>query len=335
MAIANAQVDPWIPKLDEETRSAMQRVQPNSLKGHVSFLSSDLLLGRETPSVGLDLAAEYIAAQFRRAGIEPAAKDGYFQVAPWPLEGTPKTKVRNVVGILRGSDTFLRETYVLVSAHYDHLGTRAEAKDKVFNGANDNGSGTAGVIELAQSLAAMKTRPKRSIVFALWFGEEKGLQGSRYYGKNPLFPIDKTVAMINLEQIGRTDDADTVRKKALSMTGYDYSDLGPILRESARATGIEVEKHPVNSDAYFARSDNQAFADLGVPAHTVCTTFTYPDYHQAGDEWEKLDYDNMAAVLKGVLVGLVTLSDTIQEPRWNAKNPKAERYAAARAARKR
>src|SRR5689334_7043757 len=139
-------------------------ISAKSLEGHLSFLASDLLEGRDTPSRGLDIAAEYIAAQFRRIGLKPVGDDGYFQTNT--LEGG--TKVRNVIGVLPGSDPKLKHTYVFVTAHYDHLGMRPEGEgyiDRIYNGANDDGSGVVSAIEVAASLASMKTRPKRSIVF--------------------------------------------------------------------------------------------------------------------------------------------------------------------------
>src|SRR5690348_17353075 len=164
-----------------EQRVVMDHVSADSLRGNLSFLASDLLEGRATPSRGLDLAAEYIAAQFRRAGLEPAGDDGYFQTTTIPIRGSDKTsKVRNVIGILRGSDPELKDTYVLVTAHYDHLGMRQATPDTdpnadlIYNGANDDGSGTVSVIELAGALAEMKTRPKRTLVFMTFFGEERG-----------------------------------------------------------------------------------------------------------------------------------------------------------------
>src|SRR5437762_9490200 len=106
-------------------KPALDRITARSLRGHLSFLASDLLEGRSTPSRGLDLAAEYIAAQFRRAGLDPAGDDGYFQTTTVSVRGTDKMeKVRNVIGILRGSDPALKDTCVVVSGHYDHLGIR-------------------------------------------------------------------------------------------------------------------------------------------------------------------------------------------------------------------
>lgn len=320
------------PELSADHRAALERISPDSLKGNLSFLASDALEGRATPSPGLTIAAEFIAAQFRKAGLEPGVGNSYFQTTTLKARGSDEEKpVSNVIGVLRGSDPKLRDSYIIVTAHYDHIGMNPNAPgdDKIFNGANDDGSGTVGVIELAQALSTLKVRPKRSIVFMTFFGEERGLLGSRYYGKNPVFPLNQTIAHINLEQIGRTDDREGPRVSGASMTGFDFSEIGPIFAAAGKAVGVEISKHPRNSDAFFGRSDNQALAALGVPAHTVCVAFVYPDYHGVGDHWEKVDYPNTAKVLKGVALGILALADSKDEPRWNAQNEKAARYLKA------
>ena len=320
------------PTVPPEARAMLERISPDSLRGNLSFLASDLLEGRGTPSRGLNLAAEYIAAQFRRAGLEPGVGESYFQSTTLKARGSEEEQpTQNVIGILRGSDPALKDTYVLVTAHYDHLGIRPDqpGDDKIFNGANDDGSGTVGVIELANALSTLKVKPKRSIVFMTFFGEERGLLGSRFYGKNPIFPLDKTVAHINLEQIGRTDDSEGPQIGAASMTGFDFSDVGPTFQAAAKTVGITISKHPRNSDAFFGRSDNQALADLGVPAHTISVAYVYPDYHRVSDHWEKLDYPNTAKVLQGIALGVLSLAESKSEPRWNAENPKAARYLKA------
>ncbi|MFM7320088.1 MAG: M28 family peptidase [Armatimonadota bacterium] len=332
---------PWKARIDRDRKAMLDRISGRSMQGHLSFLASDLLEGRATPSRGLDLAAEYIAAQFRRAGLEPVGDDGYFQTSTLAARGsdTP-AKVRNVVGVVRGSDPVLRDTVVLVTAHYDHVGIRPatrpedQGKDLLYNGANDDGSGTVGVIELAAAIAAMPVAPKRTIVFMAFFGEERGLLGSRHYGRNPLFPIEKTVAEINLEQIGRTDDTEGPRIAGAAMTGFDYSDVGDIFAEAGKATGVAVVKHPRNSDAFFGRSDNQALADLGVPAHTLCTAFIYPDYHQPSDTWDKIDPANLEKVARAIALGTVMIADTAAEPRWREDNPRARKYVDAWKARR-
>ncbi len=466
-------------------REIASRLTANDLKADVSFLASDALEGRGTPSPGLDIAAEYIAAQFRRAGLEPAGDDGYFQTAPFasitpasqglrltletaagkitvdaqsmaiqeaaaldisaapamrislanptaveqltagqaqgkvviamlPDSGgrgsagfaalrrlsaaaakaraalvivvrpTPQSppanarlrevaagdppvpmlavwdqaarraldakgevtvsahmaapvatpvKLRNVIGVLRGSDPALRNTYVLVTAHYDHLGVRGSGPgDHIYNGANDDASGTASVIELAQTLAAWPDRPKRSIVFMTLFGEELGLLGSRYYAQHPIFPLAATVADLNLEQMGRTDDNTGPRVGLVNVTGYDYTSIPALLAKAGQAFGIEVVKDEQASDAFFARSDNQALADAGIPAHTLSVGYVFPDYHQPGDEWPKLDYENMAKVDRAVALAVYEIAAGTDVPRWNSANPRTERYVKARQA---
>ncbi len=449
----------------------LDRISADSLRGHLSFLASDLLEGRATPSRGLDLAAEYIAAQFRRAGLQPGSKDSYFQQADFlevsrnndgfqfQIKGEDKTltldkdqvtgypgaalsldsvsifkvtkenaekisvegrvvaiegdrnrallavlqklkpalvlsfqkeknafrgpvaqlievgqaspeppqtfltvngpdaaslisklpagetgakvtvhfsapvqkavKVRNVVAVIPGSDAVLKNTYVLLTAHYDHLGMSSSGdSDRIYNGANDDGSGTVSVIEIATALA---TRPhsKRSIVFMTFFGEERGLLGSRYYGRHPLFPLAKTVAQINLEQLGRTDDSNGPEIAAATFTGFEFSDIPKIFEAAGNETGVKVHQTK-NSDEFFARSDNQALADLGVPAHTLAVAYDFPDYHKVSDEWEKIDYANMAKIDRMIALGVEMLADNAEVPHWNSANPKTESYRKAR-----
>ena len=343
LSIANT-VQAARPALPKDASGLLDGISADSMRGHLSFLASDALEGRGTPSRGLDVAAEYIAAQFRRAGLEPLGDDGYFQTADWREIAPARERatfadapaplvVRNVAGVLRGSDPRLRDTYILVTAHYDHVGMREGSGDQLFNGSNDDGSGTVSVIELANAFAAQKTRPRRSIVFMTVFGEEHGLVGSRYYGAHPLVPVEKTVADINLEQVGRTDDSEGPQVRAAAVTGFDYSDVGPVLRRAGELTGTRITRHPVNSDRYFAYSDNQALADLGVPAHTISVAYEFPDYHGVADTWDKIDYANMAAIDRTVALAVLAIANDAQVPRWNAANPLAAKYLDAARAR--
>lgn len=370
------------PAIEPEVQAALDRISEDSLRGNLSFLASDLLEGRATPSRGLNTAAEYIAAQFRKAGVEPAGdaieagQKSYFQTAVWVLgakngdvieaatkDGSTKMRMRapqvdqliqtgvitktpptgdqkeetlsfttsNVIGILRGSDPVLKDTYVLVTAHYDHIGISngMAGTDVINNGANDDGSGTVSVIELATALASMKTRPKRSIVFMTVFGEERGLLGSRYYGKHPIFPLEKTVADVNLEHVGRTDDVEGDKSNTATLTGFDFSDMGPIFKKAGELTGVNVYKHEKNSDSFFGRSDNQALADAGVPAHTLCVAFIFPDYHKVGDHWDKVNYPNLAKTNRMVALALMMIANNPEAPKWNEANPKTARYVGA------
>jgi peptidase M28-like protein len=218
--------------------------------------------------------------------------------------------LRNVIGMVKGSDPILKDTYVLVTAHYDHIGVKAQGEgDTIFNGANDDASGISALIEIARAIARSPNRPLRSIAFIAFFGEERGLVGSRYYARNPVFPIDKTYAQLNLEQLGRTDDSEGARVKAATLTGWDRSDVGRILAAAAAPYGIRIYKHPKFSEEFFERSDNEALAKLKVPAHTLSVAYEFPDYHGVGDEAEKLDYANLTTVTRALRAGVLRLSN--------------------------
>ncbi len=312
-----------------EMRIVAGHITANSLRGDVSFLASDLLEGRDTPSRGLDIAGEYIASQFRRLGLEPAGDDGYFQTVVLRPDDADSPKSRNVAGILRGADPQLKDTYVILSAHYDHVGLAPSGEDRIFNGANDDASGTASVLEVANALASLHPRPKRSILFILFCGEEKGLRGSRYYVTHPLVPLAKTVAQLNLEQLGRTDAPDGPHFNSANVTGFDFSEMVPVLVDAGKSVGISVTKVAEASDKYFNRSDNGPLAKAGIPAHTLSVTYEFPDYHAVGDEWQKIDYDNMAKVDQAVGIAVLRLAQALTVPRWNEAYPAAKAYADA------
>jgi Zn-dependent M28 family amino/carboxypeptidase len=318
-------------------------IVPAELRGDLSFLASDELKGRFTPSPGLNVAAEFIASRFRGAGLQPGGEhDSFFQEAAiedrrakLPDSTTPASVIaRNVIAILPGSDPKLRDTYVLLTAHYDHIGTTATAgkeagdhpspdnSDLIYNGANDDGSGTVSVIAIARALAARRVRPKRSIVFVLFFGEELGLRGSEFYAEHSLIPLSKMVAELNLEQVGRTDSSEGPEIARVSLTGTGYSSLPSYVQCAASTTGLATYVDPGNDD-YFVRSDNAVFARHGIPAHTLCVSFDYPDYHRVGDEWQKIDYDNMAKVDRTVAIAVLNVANSVNAPHWNAANPKA------------
>ena len=497
LAILQTQLSVSQDRVPIHLQSVLDSISANSLRGHLSFIASDLLEGRDSPSRGLDIAAEYIAAQFRRAGLEPAGGDGYFQTAIWRVaapdlqafrlhlalggktldvgpqqvsfrigsavevsssevfkleyqdsaklatlssaqvekrvvlteipdfqredvsrweelagrqqaflrkltelkaalvisldrqsqtgsgagngrlidpenRGSPiasaalpwirvhsadavriydglqqglapvqvslsvpapmerPVKLRNVVGLLRGSDPALQDSYVLITAHYDHVGTDPSREaDPIFNGANDDGSGTVSVIELASALSRLNPRLKRSLVFMTVFAEEKGLLGSRYYARHPVFPLEKTVANINLEVLGRTDGPDGGYKNKAGLTGFEYSDLGEVFVKAGKLAGMEVYRHPTFSDAFFPRSDNLAFAEKGVVAHSVCPGFVFPDLHAPQDHWDKIDYPNLAKLNRLVSIALWMIAENPEAPSWNAEIPKAAPYLKA------
>jgi Zn-dependent M28 family amino/carboxypeptidase len=248
-----------------------------------------------------------------------------------PPPAVEPVKLRNVAGILRGSDPALKDTYLLLTAHYDHLGVRPSGDgDRIFNGADDDASGTASLVEIAHVLAALPAKPKRSIVFVALFGEEIGEIGSLYYVHHPLFPLAQTIADINLEQLGRTDDSERPKVLEFNLTGFGYTTLAATFQKAAEEAGVRAVNDMPSGDSYFARSDNARFADAGVPDTTISVAYMFPDYHAVGDEWPKLDYDNMAKVDNALALAALDLADSAGAPEWNAQEPKTARYIKAR-----
>jgi Zn-dependent M28 family amino/carboxypeptidase len=329
----------------------LNEISPGLLRADLSFLASDALAGRNTPSPGLEAAAEFIASRFRAAGLEAPVNGSYFQTAD--LTARVKESVerhhlqapeypvtgRNVIGVLRGSDPKLRDTYIIISAHYDHIGTTATATgrtmekdnastDKIFNGANDDGSGTVSVIALAEAFSRLKVKPRRSLVFIAFCGEEWGLLGSRYYTEHPVFPLKQTIANINLEQVGRTDG--DIAKGSASLTGFEFTTLGPLFARAGLTFGMTVYQDK-NSAKYFTQSDNVSFARIGIPDNTICTAFEFPDYHGLKDEWPKIDYTSMATVDRVVGTVVWYLAQSKLQPAWNSHLTQTEKYRKAAA----
>jgi Zn-dependent M28 family amino/carboxypeptidase len=287
-------------------------ITATALLGDVSFLASDHLAGRATPSPGLDIAAEYIASRFRAAGLTPV------------LQGDGS---KNVIAVIEGSHPKLRDTYVLVTAHYDHVGLKKDCTkgDCIYNGANDNASGVASMIAMAREFAAAKPRPLRSIVVAAFYGEELGFHGAKYYVEHPHVPLAKTVAMINLEQTGRTDDERGPQIARAALTGMAFSSIGRTIKTAAAAHGVSIYDPPQSAE-FFARSDNAPFSEAGVPAHTVAVALMYPDYHGLDDEWDRLNYPNMARVTRAIYSGVRAIANSPNPPRWTTRSggpPKA------------
>ena len=226
--------------------------------------------------------------------------------------------LRNVAGILRGSDPAMRDQFVILSAHYDHLGMKPPGPgNRIFHGANDNASSDASLIEIAKALAA-DPHPRRSLLFLALFGEEEGLLGSGYYVRHPLIPLARTVADINLEQLGRTDTSDGPELARFGFTGPSYSNLPQMIAAAAKTEGDTVYRKET-ADDYFDRSDNYSFALAGVVAHTIVVAYEFPDYHAVSDEAEKIDYPNLARVDRGIAAGVAAVANAAEAPKWSDK----------------
>jgi hypothetical protein len=220
-----------------------------------------------------------------------------------------KSYTYNAVGVLPGTDP--SADAILISAHLDHLGRRENVpgNDKVHNGADDDASGTVAVMELAEALVR-RGAPKRTLIFACFGSEEVGGFGSTYLREKPPVPLEKIVAMIQFEMIGRPDDK--VPAKTLWLTGYERSDLGPTL--AARGARLVQDPHPEMS--FFTRSDNITFARRGVVAHTVSSYGLHKEYHTPADETARVDYPHMVEAIASMIEPLSWLANAAFKPAW-------------------
>jgi hypothetical protein len=259
----------------------------------IKFLADDRLEGRLTGTAYADTAAAYIQQRFKQVGLQAPA-GGWFQ--EFKVEGGAAHQVatagatgRNVIGLLPGSDPVLREQVIIVGAHYDHLGGGAfgaldpDSTGKVHNGADDNASGVAAIINLAQRMAA--DPPGRTIVFVAFSGEELGLLGSAYYVRQPVVPLAQTVAMINFDMVGR------LRNEKLIVYGTETAtQFTPLLDSINKSFGFDLK---MRGDGY-GPSDQSAFYAVKKPVLHFFTDL-HEDYHRTTDDWQKI---NVAGMLK-------------------------------------
>ncbi|MCK5446848.1 MAG: M20/M25/M40 family metallo-hydrolase, partial [Gemmatimonadetes bacterium] len=279
-------------------------------------------LGSERVVFG-DVESDGVPVVFAASGSLPADLSG--QIAAGSLEDgwTARVAARaevaveeapNTIGILRGSDPDLRDEYVLITAHMDHVGVgRAVDGDSIYNGADDDGSGTVTVVEIARAFASLENAPRRSIIFMTVSGEEKGLLGSRYYAENPTFPLENTVANINLDMVGR-NWSDTI-----VAIGKEESTLGPQV-ERISAEHPELDMAVIDDiwpeESFYSRSDQYNFAQRGVPI-LFFFNGTHDQYHQPGDHVDLIDYDKMARIGQLVFYLGLEIANQEERPVWD------------------
>lgn len=448
-----------VPELTPDEQKAMAVIQQGMVTSTISFLSSDEMAGRDTPSKELNIASAYVAARFRGAGLEGLGPDGSFyqtnelqqygapatnaslkigaseiqvlgtafgpdeaaevrsavvtdkddvagklvvmdepalppqalanplmgtvaiarriasvvakkpagilirvaEGSPLPeaiaanqgkavsmpaqfqyalpvvlipasakLEGEAELKaparvsnaaqVHNVIAVLRGSDPELSKQAILITAHLDHIGTLQGDRegDKINNGADDNATGSTAVITLADAFAALETKPARSVIFMTFWGEEKGLLGSKYFAEKPLWPLENIVANVNIEMIGRPE---TGADEKMWGTGWTRSTLGPQLAVGAKRAGIEVFHREDVSEMLYGRSDNYSFVQKGVIAHSFSAGSLHNDYHQPSDEFSKLNVKHMTRIIQGLFAGCLPLAKNQLTPTKTGDKP--------------
>ena len=265
---------------------------------HLSTLSDDKMEGRRAGTNGIEKAAKYIESEFERIGLTKYdTLNSYRQNFNFY-----DMLFYNVIGVLKGKS--LPNECVIISAHYDHLGINQKMEgDNIYNGANDNASGTTAMLALAEYFKKLDNN-ERSIVFVAFTAEEMGLVGSRYFGKH-INPND-IVAGINIEMIGKESP---YGKNTAWITGFDRSDFGEIIQKNLSNTNYEVFPDPYIKEKLFFRSDNAALAKLGIPAHTFSTTPMEKDshYHKVSDEYKTLDIFTIKEATKLISKGILSI----------------------------
>ncbi len=342
-----------------------QKAQParvdaleTNLRKHIEYLASDKLEGRRTGEIGATYAAGYIANQFAKLRLKPVAKSAngkpnYMQ----PFSYTPvrdphatpadptKTATANsksaynIIGILDGHDKVLKNEAIVIGAHYDHLGrggpgSLAANSTDIHHGADDNASGTAAIIELARAFAKDKSN-KRTLIFIAFSGEEDGLFGSKYYVNNPVFPLEKTVAMINLDMVGRLKDNKLTIggigtasgwKSLVEEKNLDGRNAAPPKPEGYLGPPIRIEdvrkkfSLALNEEG-FGPSDHSSFYGKQIPV-LFFFTGTHLDYHKPSDTADKINY----AGLQQIVAYVAAIAKAIDE------NPTRPTYTVAKSA---
>lgn len=330
--------DPDAASIAANARLPLPKINPADRR-KVEFLlrslAHDSMEGRATGMPGGERASRFIAEQMKLADLKPVGDSGYYQSVPLLKTGTRYRAVpananpdtipaaqrgwaRNVLGMIPGTDPSLKDEVVIVLSHYDHLGMTSNASrpagsqltDTIYNGADDDASGTVTVLEVARHLKDSK--PRRTILFATMTGEESGMIGTNYFIANPPVPLDKVVAALEIEMIGLADSLAGGPGKAW-LTGYYRSTMGDMLKNNKIA--IVADARPGQN--FFSRSDNIALARRGIVAHTLSTFNLHPYYHQVTDEADRMDFDHMTMVISSAVEAVRHLANDPARPAWH------------------
>ncbi len=277
-----------------------ETITAKELKEHLYIYASDEFEGRNTGEFGQKKAVQYLKDYYLQLGIKsPLGGDDYFQeiTAEWLNSNTNRAILKdseNVLAYIEGAEK--PEEIIVISAHLDHLGTD---NDKIYNGADDDGSGTVAILEIAEAfkLAANEgKRPKRSILFLHVTGEEKGLLGSKYYTINPVFPLEKTVCNLNIDMVGRIDELHNTDPNYVYLIGSDrlskdLHQLSETINNKYTKINLDYTYNDENDpNRFYYRSDHYNFAKHNIPI-IFYFNGTHEDYHQPTDTPEKIEYD--------------------------------------------
>jgi Zn-dependent M28 family amino/carboxypeptidase len=274
-------------------------IDSNMVRKHLYTLAADNMEGRKSGTPGIEKAAVYIENEFKKIGLSTFGDlDSYRQTFTFKnRKSKDDITSSNIIGVLEGKSK--KDEYVIISAHYDHLGMKKSgAGDLIYNGANDDASGVTGVLTLAAYFKEIGH--ERTLIFAAFTAEEMGLIGSTYFGKD--IDAAKFVAGINLEMIGKTP---SFGPNTAWLTGFERSDFGKIIQKNLKGSGYQLFPDPYKKFNLFFRSDNASLARLGVPSHTFSTSpiDVDPDYHQVSDEAETLNITVITQTIQAVAIG--------------------------------
>ncbi len=303
-------------------------ITANDLKDYLYVLASDSLQGRETGTAGQIDAANYIANFFKEIGIPPYKYNTYFQkfkvrlVKRYGKQNKKKNnkyvKGENIIGFIEGSD--LKDEIVVITAHYDHLGVKEDTL--IYNGADDNGSGTSAIMEIAQAFMLAKKEgngPRRSILIMPVSGEEKGLLGSKYYTENPIYPLENTIANLNVDMIGRID-------KNHDNPDYVYLIGSDRLSSELHQISEDINKQYFNLELdytfnaeddpnrYYYRSDHYNFAKNNIPVIFYFNGI-HEDYHKPTDTVEKINFEKIQKISRYIFLTAWELANRDERPR--------------------
>jgi Zn-dependent M28 family amino/carboxypeptidase len=282
------------------------------LEKHVHTLADDSFKGREAGSIYGRKAAEYIVNQWESIGITPYMKDNYFQ----PF----LNKYRNIIGIIEGNDSILKDEYIIVGAHYDHLGFKIKEDTIVYNGADDNASGVAALIELGRELRAIQSSLHRSVILIAFDAEEIGLVVSSYFVEEPFVPLEKIRLMFSVDMVGWLKAAGKVE-----YMGVGTIDKGDdlLLNAALIPKGLQVTMKSFENDILTA-TDTESFAQRGIPTLAVTTGLKSP-YHKPEDDAHLIDYDGLALITEHLKNIIQTVA---RDPDFKASGKLAPKHQA-------
>ena len=306
----------WSQVVSRNSRPQL-RDPSRKVGGPVALVVRSASIGPVATSLGIDFSAAQSTTTFQVKPLAGAQLHVHARIEPVERNSAP-----NVVGILEGSDPTLKNEYVVFSAHMDHVGVagprgsggcRAQGADSICNGADDDGSGTAAVVEIAEAFAGLNPRPKRSIIFLNVSGEEKGLWGSEYFSDHPAVPINNIVADLNIDMIGRN------WRDTIVAIGKEHSDLGATLNRVG-AAHPELNMRPIDDiwpeENFYFRSDHFNFARKGVPI-LFFFNGTHADYHRPSDSPDKIDAEKESRVARLIFYLGLDVANGVERPKWN------------------